>query len=76
MPAPTHYSQCRLVKQDGRTRRVKVSYIPTEFAIVGSVLRLRELGTWHDGWTVEAVGAPDRLPGKAKPRAVRKRKRA
>jgi hypothetical protein len=48
------YRQCTLVKNNVAT----VSYIPSEYAIVGKILKLKkDDDTWSDGWVVESAGA-------------------
>jgi hypothetical protein len=46
------YTQCVLRKGDAET----VSFIPSKFAKVGSVLKLEDNGQWDDGWRVISVG--------------------
>lgn len=48
------YTQCRLAK-DGRAEYV--SWIPTEFAIPGKVVKLKFGQVWEDGWRVIGAGA-------------------
>jgi len=57
MSKDVNYTQCKLKKktQDGETHQM--SWIPSEFAKVGKVLKLRDEGTdnWDNGWVVEAA---------------------
>jgi len=56
----TKYRQVTMVKIiDRHTRVVEVSYIPEEFALVGNVLKIKDLltGEWDTGWGVTHVGS-------------------
>lgn len=54
----TDYSrQCVLVNAQDKTKRVKTSWIPEKFAVVGKVLKLKEDDVWEDGWEVVHVGS-------------------
>lgn len=46
------FRQCLLANGS----RQQTSWIPSLFAYVGAMLRLREAGAWEDGWTVRSVG--------------------
>lgn len=46
------YNQCTLLRGTTRT----VSWIPSEFAVVGKTLKFREDDIWVDGWLVIEVG--------------------
>lgn len=48
---PQH-SPCRLRRVDGATQ---VSWIPTEKAVVGKFVKLKERGVWENGWEVVHV---------------------
>jgi hypothetical protein len=51
------YTQCRLVKKIRGGETIQTSYIPTEFAKVGRVVKVREDdGSWDDGWVIRIVG--------------------
>ena len=47
------YTQCKLKKDNS----YQMSWIPSQFAKVGKVLKLRDEGTgeWDNGWVVEAA---------------------
>lgn len=48
------YTQCVLAKGVSIT----TSFIPSNFAQIGRILRLKDSdGTWTDGWVVESCGA-------------------
>lgn len=54
------YRQCELQKDDIIDRRLvrrrQVAWIPSKFAAVGNVIKLRcPAGLWIDGWEVMAV---------------------
>jgi hypothetical protein len=52
------YKQCKLVRKEGSSTHIEVSYIPTEFAKQGETVKLKQAdGSWEDGWVVESVGA-------------------
>ena len=46
------YHQCELEHRDGR---IEVSWIPSKFAKVGLVLRIKKTDGWDNGWLVKAV---------------------
>jgi hypothetical protein len=51
------YRQCRLVKKIRGGEAIQTSYIPTEFAREGRIVKLREVdGGWGDGWVIRVVG--------------------
>jgi len=54
----TDYSrQCVLINANANGgKKIKTSWIPEKFAIVGKVLKLKENGEWEDGWEVFKVG--------------------
>ncbi len=45
------FTQCDLARGAAHT----TSWIPSELARRGAVLRLKEFGLWGDGWVVQAV---------------------
>jgi hypothetical protein len=45
------YTQCELVKEGIDS----VAWIPTKFAVVGKILRIKENGVWTDGWYVSKI---------------------
>lgn len=46
------YAQCELVRGNEK----QTSWIPSRFAVLGKVLRLRdEGGAWEDGWKILAI---------------------
>lgn len=49
----THYTQCKL--KNSATNVITVSWIPKKFAVKGRFLRLKDNGTWTDGWEVIEV---------------------
>lgn len=54
----TTYSQCALSNRrpDG-TLETQVSWLPSQYAVVGASLRLRERGgAWDLGWVVTVAG--------------------
>jgi hypothetical protein len=57
MSREVNYTQCRLKKKTPEGSMNQMSWIPSEFAKVGKVLKLREEDTdqWDDGWIVEAA---------------------
>ena len=51
------YRQCRLVKRIPDGECVQMSWLPSEFAREGRILKLRDdEGNWDDGWVVRDVG--------------------
>ena len=51
------YAQCAMRRIVPGASVVTTSYIPTQFAKVGRVLKLKDSDDrWVDGWVVEAVG--------------------
>lgn len=46
------HTQCSL--QHGNTHTT--SWIPTKFAQVGAVVKLKDKSGWHDGWMVTHAG--------------------
>ena len=56
--AKQKYTQCSLVKKTGTDSTSNmVSFIPTELAIAGYHLSLKNMkGDWEDGWLVESTG--------------------
>lgn len=47
------YVQCRLTRKVSQGIEVRVSWIPSEYAVEGSTIRLRDAaGSWSDGWRV------------------------
>ncbi len=61
MAREVFYRQCRLVKRVETGELVLVSWIPEPYATVGRIVKLRENGTWDDGWVVLGAGTT-RLP--------------
>jgi len=45
------YTQCELVKQNV----FQVAWIPTQFAVVGKIIKIKENGRWNDGWKVKHI---------------------
>jgi hypothetical protein len=45
------YTQCELVKQN----IFQVAWIPSQFAVVGKTLKIKENGIWEDDWKVTHV---------------------
>ena len=57
MSKTKYYRQCRLVRHVGPSTIEQTSFIPEEYANVGSYLKLKDTsGNWVDGWKVEAAG--------------------
>ncbi len=61
------YAQCAMRRIVAGASVVTTSYIPTQFAKVGRVLKLKDSDDrWVDGWVVETVGdkivESERLP--------------
>lgn len=54
----TQYRQCDLRKKTATGEIRQVSYIPSEFAVVGKILKLRspDDGEWTNGWKVCSAG--------------------
>lgn len=51
------YRQCTLHKQCDNGITTTVSYIPTQFAVEGSILKLKQDDdSWDDGWRVVRAG--------------------
>ena len=51
------YAQCAMRRIVTGASVVTTSYIPTQFARVGKVLKLKDSDNlWVDGWVVETVG--------------------
>jgi hypothetical protein len=48
------YTQCELVKGNV----FQHAWIPTRFAVIGKVLRIKEDGEWEDDWIVKHVYKP------------------
>ncbi len=48
--------QCQLVRNlpDGEVRLT--TWLPAEYAILGKILMLKELGKWENGWLVKDCG--------------------
>ena len=42
------YTQCKIVKDDA----FQVAWIPSEYAIVEKVIKIKVDGLWDDGWMV------------------------
>jgi hypothetical protein len=58
-----YYNQCTLEKDiiPGRMLVRQVSWIPTKYASLGRVVKLKnDHGEWEDGWKVVSVG--DKTP--------------
>lgn len=49
------YKQCNLLKNFGATVIRTTTWLPEDYAIRGKVLKLKENGTWDNGWVVERV---------------------
>ena len=56
-----NYKQCRLKK--GNTQQV--SWIPSKFAKLNKVLKLKTADGWDDGWMVESAGSFERTEAEA-----------
>jgi hypothetical protein len=53
----TKYKQCGLQKTTSAGHISQVSWIPTKYAILNQVLKLKdENDKWEDGWLVTTVG--------------------
>ena len=51
------YAQCAMRRIVAGASVVTTSYVPTQFAKVGRVLKLKDSDdNWVDGWVVETVG--------------------
>lgn len=57
MARDVFYRQCRLVKRIDGGELTMVSWLPEPYATTGRVVKLRENGTWDDGWVVAGAGA-------------------
>lgn len=72
------YKQCLLRRRVDSGTEEKVSYIPIKYAIVGNVLKLKDMnrdGKWVDGWRVLKVyGEPTSLDVSPKQAFKRHRK--
>jgi hypothetical protein len=57
MSKTTHYRQCLLQKRLANSRVEMTTFLPREFAVVGSVVKLRQDDdSWEDGWHVMHAG--------------------
>ena len=45
------YRQCEV----RRGPAIRLAWIPSTYAVIGRVLRLRDVGVWTDGWVVTEV---------------------
>jgi hypothetical protein len=52
------YTQCVLVKDN----RTQLTWIPSKFAKLGEILKLKEHNVWEDGWIVQFVGSEGPMP--------------
>jgi hypothetical protein len=53
----TKYKQCGLQKKTNNGYISQVSWIPTKYAILNQVLKLKdENDKWEDGWKITTVG--------------------
>jgi hypothetical protein len=52
------YKQCRLERREGTARVERMSWLPEKYAVAGSVVRLRDNGTWTDGWEILSASGP------------------
>ena len=60
MANETMYRQCRLQKKIEGGVRETMSYIPSKFAVVGRVLKLRNPEKeWDDGWRVVSASSTE-----------------
>lgn len=66
----TEYRQCFL--RNGN--RFQTTWLPDKFAVLGKVLKLKDLGVWENGWIVDRVGA-ELVPGARLPDAHKWHKR-
>ena len=71
MTRTVKYAQCAMRRIVAGASVVTTSYIPTQFAKVGRVLKLKDSDDrWVDGWVVETVGdvivEGDRVPTTAR----------
>lgn len=58
MARTIQYTQCTLERNLGTATFRQVSYIPTQFARLAAVLRLKnDAGQWVNGWKVVHVGS-------------------
>jgi hypothetical protein len=57
MSREVDYTQCKLSKKTQNGEMRQMSWIPSEFAKVGKVLKFRDedTGEWDEGWIVEAA---------------------
>lgn len=51
MKLKTDYTQCKLTKYDF----VELAWIPSQFAKLGKVIKLKICGIWNDGWKVSEI---------------------
>jgi hypothetical protein len=58
MTRPIRYKQCRLERREGTARIERMSWLPEKYAVAGSVVRLRDNGTWTDGWKILSSSGP------------------
>ena len=45
------YSQCMLMKKN----KLKIAWIPSKFAFIGRMIKIKNNGIWQDGWKVMNV---------------------
>lgn len=58
MPRTVKYRQCKLVKKIPEGEKHQTSWIPSEFAVEGKILKLRDSdGAWDNGWKVAKAGS-------------------
>ncbi len=67
MSKTTYYRQCHMAKPTKTGKWEQTSWIPEKFAVVGKVLKLKDMdGNWDNGWVVETASqtrlADDMLP--------------
>jgi len=45
------YTQCQITKGNG----YQIAWIPTTFAVIGKIIKIKEIDGWDDGWKVSNV---------------------
>lgn len=49
------YKQCYMEKKTPTGKICRTSWIPQQFAFVGSIVKLRDNNEWSDGWEVKSA---------------------
>jgi hypothetical protein len=52
------YRQCNLERPAGTGTEHKVCWIPEQYAVVDSIIQIKEKETWLNGWKVKFASEP------------------